>query len=254
MWNGDYKFVIGNLVEKDFKIRYRNMSLGVFWSMLNPLVLMGVLTFIFTKIAPVNNMDHYALQVLCGLVPFSFFSVAWVGATTSLVDNAVLIKRVPVPREIIPVASVLSNCLHLFIQIFLLLAMTLIFRRGVNVYWFWLPVVWGLEVVFVCGLGLMFAALNVYIRDMRYVVESATTVLFWLVPIFYSFTIIPHQYLDLYLYNPIAAMVICLRNILVDGRPPAHSTLIKLTLSSFTVLSCGILVFEKLKRRFYEFL
>ena len=254
MWKGDYLFVLNNLVEKDFKLRYRNMSLGVFWSMLNPLVLMAVLTFVFTKIFTVNNPHNYPLEVLCGLVAFSFFSVAWLGGTTCLIENAQLIKRVPVPREIIPVASVLSNCVHLGIQILLLLAMAVVFGHPPNVYWLWLPVVWGLEVVFVCGLALMFSALNVYVRDMRYIVESGTTVLFWLVPVFYSFSIIPARFVDIYLYNPLAAVIRCLRFILVDAQPPLAGTMLKLVASSFIVLIAGIVVFEKLKRRFYEFL
>jgi ABC-type polysaccharide/polyol phosphate export permease len=122
------------------------------------------------------------------------------------------------------------------------------------VYWLWLPVVWGLEIVFVCGLALMFSALNVYVRDMRYVVESGTTVLFWLVPVFYSFSIIPAKYVDIYLYNPLAAVIRCLRFILVDGQPPLTGTMLKLVVSSFAALAIGIVVFEKLKRRFYEFL
>lgn len=254
MWTGDYRFVISSLVAKDFKVRYRNMSLGVLWSLLNPLIMMSVLTFIFTKIFANPGDRNYPLAVLCGLVPFNFFSLAWLTGTTSLLENASLIKRVPVPRQVFPIASVLSNCMHLIIQIGLLLVGILIFGRGVNIYWLWLPVLWLLEILFVLGLALMFSSINVYVRDTRYVVESANTILFWLVPIFYSFSVIPPQYRVVYEFNPVAALVLMMRTILLEGHPPVFSTLRNLLCVSVFTFAAGWFVFHKLRRGFYEYL
>ena len=100
--------------------------------------------------------------------------------------------------------------LHLLIQILLLVTAVLGFGGHVNIYWLRLPVIWGFEIVLVCGLSLITATINVYIRDIRYVVESTNTVLFWLVPIFYGFEIIPRQYRAVYEINPVAALAICL--------------------------------------------
>lgn len=98
-----------------------------------------------------------------------------------MLENAGLVKRVAVPREIIPISVALANSIHFLIQIGLLLLIALMSGYGANPYWMWLPVVLGLELLFVCGLSLISSALDVHFRYVRYVVESLNTVLFWLV-------------------------------------------------------------------------
>jgi ABC-type polysaccharide/polyol phosphate export permease len=242
-WHGDCL--------KDFRIRYRNMSLGVLWSLLNPLIMMGVMTFVFTKVHP-SAIPNFPVFVLCGLVPYNFFTIAWISGTTSILENAALVKRIPIPREIVPIASVLSNCVHLLIQIALLLACVFIFGGSANIHWLWLPVLWFLEIMFVCGLALITSAVNVYLRDTRYIVESINTVLFWLVPIFYGFEGIPQRLHLVYEVNPIAALVFCLRDILLHATEPRTQTMVNFAVVATGTLIVGLVVFGRCKAAFYE--
>ena len=252
-WGGDYFFLLSNLMQKDFKIRYRNMSLGVFWSLLNPIVTMGVLTFVFTKIFP-STQRAFPVFVLCGIVPFNFFSFAWGSGTQAIVESTSFVKRVAIPREIIPIASVLSNCLHLVIQIALLLFVALIYHNPVNKNWVWLPVIWGFFIIFVSGLVMVTSAVNVFIRDVRYLVESFNAVLFWLVPIMYPFSFIPMQYKEIYQLNPVAAMVMALRNILLENSAPGGHIMRNLAIVSCLTFLVGLTIFRTVKRSFYDYL
>jgi ABC-type polysaccharide/polyol phosphate export permease len=251
-WTGDYLYLFESLVLRDFRVRYRNMSLGVLWSLINPLVMMSVLTFIFGRVFGGERPPLFPVFVLCGLVPYNFFTLAFLSGTLSIVDNAPLVKRVPVPREIIPVVAVLSHVVHLLIQIALLITFVLAFGLHPVKAWLWLPVVWLLYVIFVCGLALGSSAINVYLRDTRYLVESFNTVLFYLVPIFYSFSIIPPRYAGIYQFNPVAAMVLATRNILLDGKSPPLSLVSNLLVVAAFTTSLGLLIFTRLKPRFYE--
>jgi ABC-type polysaccharide/polyol phosphate export permease len=216
--------------------------------------MMAVLTFVFTKVMVDPTNSSFPVFVMCGLVPFNFFALGWTVGTVSLVENANLIKRVRFPREIIPISAVLGQCINLGIQIVLVLVLAIVYGFHPSPLWFWLPVIAAFEIAFVIGMALMFSALDVYVRDMRYLVESANTVLFWLVPIFYSFTIIPEQYHEVYRFNPVAAVVMAFRNIIMDGRAPAESLMARLAGVSLVTLVLGVVVFRVLRRKFFDHL
>jgi ABC-type polysaccharide/polyol phosphate export permease len=111
-----------------------------------------------------------------------------------------------------------------------------------------------MEIVFLCGFALLFSGLNVYIRDIRYIVESANVVLWWLVPIVYSFDIIPREYKSIYQYNPVAALVMGMRDVIQLGQPPATTLLVKLFTVSLVSFACGWMAFKRMSRGFYNYL
>lgn len=249
--HSDSFFVLQTLIAKDFKIRYRNMSLGIFWSLLNPLVMMTVLTFVFTRLMN-SGREYFPIFVLVGLLPYNFFSMAWQSGTTSVIDNSALVKKVPFERALLPIAVVLANSIHYCIQFGLLLLATGVVI-GVNANWAWIPLVMAVQVIFVCGLTMLTSALDVYFRDIRYVVESTTLVMFWLVPIFYGFEIVGEEWSWLYEFNPIAAVILIMRSILMDAVTPL-STLSKFIGVTVVVSAIGFFTFSRLQRRFTDYL
>jgi ABC-type polysaccharide/polyol phosphate export permease len=199
-----------------------------------------------------SHRPHMLVFLLCGLVPFNFFAMAWNTGTSSLMDNYSIMKRVTVPRELFPIATVLGNCVHLLIQIGILFAFTLADGFGVNRHWLLLPYVWLMAILFVCGMALTTSAINVYIRDTRYVVESVNTILFYFVPIFYGHNDVPDALQPFVHYNPIAALIQSQRNILMDGVMPPVSLIEKLTGCSVAVFIFGFFLFRRLKAGFFD--
>jgi lipopolysaccharide transport system permease protein len=253
-WKGDYLFLLQNLVLKDFRIRYRNMSLGILWSLINPLVMMGVLTFIFGYIYGDQSPPFFPLFILCGQIPYLFFTAAWLSGTTSIIANAQLVKRVPVPRELMPISAVFSNCVHLAIQVALMLALTFYYHLAPSWFWLWMLPLWALYIAFVCGISLLSSAVSVYIRDTQYVVESFNVVLFWLVPIFYGWEKIPPKYAFVYKLNPVAALALAMRDILIDRHAPPATLIENMVIAAAVALGVGLLLFGRLKRSFYEYI
>ena len=134
----------------------------------------------------------------------------------------------------------------------LMLALTFYYHLAPSWFWLWMLPLWALYIAFVCGISLLSSAVSVYVRDTQYVVESFNVVLFWLVPIFYSFDRIPAKYSEVYELNPVAALVLCLRNILLGAIPPPSSTVLKLAAVSFVTFGLGFLIFRWGKTAFYD--
>ena len=230
------------------------MSLGVFWSLLNPLVLVGVYSFVFSRIFPNTTIAYFPLYLLIGIICFNYFSLAWTVATYSLTQNAGLVKRIKIPREAIPISSVLANAIHFIVQFSLVLAFTLRLGIPIGFSWLWLPVVIILLILSVVGISLLTSALDVYFRDTRYLVESTVLVLFWLTPVFYTEKMVPAEYRAVYLLNPITDAAIAMRQIIIEHRTPDLSALLYAMATACVLLVLGLAVFEQTKNRFADHL
>ncbi len=245
------------LVLKSFRVRYRNMALGVLWSVINPLVMLGVLAFIFTHVYPSQDPTiHYPTFLLIGLVHFNAFGRMLPSATGSVREHSSIIKKVAFPRIIVPLAVVVAQLVDVAILMLLLLGFTLIFGIPVTPLFLWVLVALAIELVFVAGVGMACSALNVYYRDMMYLVESWLTVLFWLTPVFYSLSVIrerlPEWAYRIYLLNPLAGCIETSRRAILYQTGPDWQATGTALVVALVVFGAGLFTFQRLQRGFAD--
>lgn len=259
-----YRELLGNLVIRDLKVRYKNSVLGILWSLMNPLLMMVVFTVVFTVMAPVRSasVKNFPVFVLCGLLPWNFFTASVIGSTISIVVNAPLIKKVYFPREILPLSMILANLVNFFIALLVLFAMIAAFGIPFTPWLLFLPVVILIQIIFTMGIGFFLATINVFYRDTQQIMDVLVLAWFFVTPIIYPIDILPRNYellgfnLDVwrlaYILNPMASLIATYRVILYTGAPPALDFLLRTALTAGVVFVIGWLVFNRYSWRFAE--
>ncbi|MCA9965501.1 MAG: ABC transporter permease [Anaerolineales bacterium] len=181
-----YRYLLRNLVVRDLKARYKNSLLGIMWSLLNPLGLMIVFTVVFSVMSRFNNNTrYYAVFVLVGLVPWTFFTGALHSGAVSVVGNVGLVKKVYFPRELLPVTALLSNLVNFSISFLLIILFLFIFGIGLSRHILWVPAILITQLTFMLGLIMFVSALTVFFRDILMILDVLLTAWFFATPIFY---------------------------------------------------------------------
>lgn len=203
------------LVRRDLKARYKDSALGLFWSLARPLMQLAIYFVVVGQfLQAARGIPDFAVYIFAGLTAIGLFTEIVVGGTGSILGNAGLVKKVYVPREVFPLASVGSGLFNFLVQLVVLLGATLVvgkFPWHVEVLYA-IPSVLIL-VVYGTAFGLLFGALNVYLRDVQYLVELGTMLLFWASPVVYSWQMVADMVqsqflLDVYTNNPLTLSVI----------------------------------------------
>lgn len=248
-----YREAIRTLVARDLTVRYSGSMLGFFWGLLNPLLMTAVYTAVFGFFFN-NQIAHFPVFVLCGLLPWSFFQGAVLGAGTSITGNGHLISRVFFPRDILPIAVVLANLVNFVLALGVLILLVFLYQIPLSWSWLLLPIIIALQTLFVIGLGLALATLNVYFRDTQQIIEVVLQALFFLTPIFYSIDSVGRPMLrwGLLALNPIAALIVAYRDILYGGHWPDLNVLAITTLEIVALLSFGYWFFHRHSAGFVE--
>lgn len=184
--------MVGLLVRRDLKARYKDSTLGLFWSLVRPLVQLAVYFVVMGQfLGAARSIPDFAVYIFAGLCAIGLFTEIVVGGTGSVVTNAGLVKKVYLPREVFPLSSVGSALFNFAIQLVVLLGATLLVLKP-PLHWEIVYAIPSLLVLVVWGtaLALLFSAVNVYLRDTQYLVEVVTMLLFWASPIVYSWEMV----------------------------------------------------------------
>jgi ABC-type polysaccharide/polyol phosphate export permease len=206
-----YRELLVAFTRTELKVKYKNSVLGFAWSMLNPALYLVVFYVVFQLILG-SGIPSFPIFLLSGLLVWNLFSTGVGSATGSVVDNAALVRKVALPREILPLASVGAALLHFFLQAIVLFVALAVIQYDVAVaYLPLLPVALFALLVFAAALGVLLAAINVQLRDTAHFVELALLAWFWMTPIVYPYGLVAQKLGSeswLYLLNPVTDVVI----------------------------------------------
>jgi ABC-type polysaccharide/polyol phosphate export permease len=183
-----YRGLIQSLVARELKARYRGSALGFVWSFVNPLLLLLIYSFVFTTVMPntTEGVQPYQLFMFCGILPWTWFSSSLAESANSLIAGGNLIKKVLFPAEVLPIVSVLTNMVHFFLGLPILIAFLIAYQhypRPDNLLWF--PVAVIVQLVFTVALALLLSALSVLFRDIKDILANLLTLWFFATPIIY---------------------------------------------------------------------
>ncbi len=233
-----YKELLRNLVMRDIKVRYKRSVLGFLWVMLNPLLMMLILSMVFSELFRVST-GNYTSYLLSGIILWNFFSQSTSTALLSLLTNSNLIKKIYLPKAIFPLSVVMSasvNFIFALIPLFFIFYLT---GTPLSGHIFMLPLVIVVVGVFCFGLSLILSTLTVFFHDTIYIYEVGLLALMYMTPIFFPESIVPEQFRIIFHLNPLYYFVSLFRGSLYLEVPFYYEKLLYAVLFSFGALAAG---------------
>lgn len=248
-----YHFLIKQLVNRDFKTKYKRSVLGVFWSFLNPLLTMTVQYVVFSNLFRFD-IEHYPVYLLTGILMFSYFSEAITLTLSSIVTNAALIKKVYVPKYIYPLTRVLSSFINLAISLVPLILVVLV--SGLRLTFACLLIIYPMICigVFCLGLGMLLATSMVFFQDTQFLWSVLSMIWMYLTPIFYPASILPSNVAWILKVNPLYYFIDFMRTCIIDGTSPGAFMYVACFAWAVGMLIVGALVFKKNQDKFILYL
>lgn len=244
-----YRYLLSELVKRDIKIKYKRSVLGIFWSFLNPLLSMIVLTIIFSTFFA-GNIPNFPVYYLIGMLIFTLYSQGSKGAMNSIIRNASIIKKVYVPKYMYSLSSVLSALVTFALSLIILFSVMIVMRVPFTIYILQAIVPIFLVVVLTVGIGLVLATLTVFFRDIKHLYGVFITMLMYGSAIFYPIQIVPQNAKILFFLNPVYDIISLSRDSILYGQPLDPMTLLYVAVFSIGAFILGIFLFYKYQDKF----
>jgi homopolymeric O-antigen transport system permease protein len=244
-----YRELIWALALKELKIRYKRSVLGFLWALLNPALLMLVLTLVFSTIMRFP-IPHYAIFLLSVLLPWTFFSQSLSYAVESIVGNGDLIRKVRVAKLVFPMAAIVSNLINFGLSLFPLALLVLVMRHPFHWTWLYLPVPLLALTLFTLGMTFFFAAANVFYRDVSHILQVVLSAWFYVTPIIFPLDFLPQRYRWIFKLNPLIYVINGFRLSVYYGLLPKPQSIAASFICGFISLFIGYAIFRKYQDQF----
>ena len=247
-----YKSMIGSLIQRDLRGRYKGSVLGFAWTFLNPLLQLCVYTVVFSAIMRAGIEDYY-LFLFVALIPWIFFSSSLTGGASCIFSQKELVKKIYFPREVLPIAHVTCQLVNMLLSFIVVLAVLIISGKGISLRAvIYLPFVAFVEYLLSLGIAFITSALTVYLRDLEHILIIVAMAWQFLTPVMYGVEMVPERFKPIFMINPMTPVIIAYRDILYYKQPPQVSTLLHACLLGAVLLVVGWFTFRILKSHFAE--
>lgn len=236
--------LLEELVARDIKIKYRRSVLGVLWTLLNPLLMMIVLSVVFSNLFKFD-VENFPLFILSGQVIFNFFSESTTNAMGAILGNASLIRKIYVPKYLFVISRIFSSFINLMASFTALILVMVATRAELHWTVILVPIPLVLLVIFSMGIGLILSAIAVKFRDIMHLYSVFITALMYLTPIIYPMSILPAWLTPIVKLNPITNILQMFRNVMIYNSLPSIASMTIAIVECLIMLVFGLYVFYK---------
>lgn len=247
----EYRELLKTNVKKDIRGKYKGSILGVFWSFLNPLLMVLVYAIVFPYIMRIET-DHYLQYLICGVIPWNFFTTVMNLGMGSIKNNAGIIKKVYFPREILPISASLSGLVNFFIACIIIILFCIFGGLGMSWHILLVPFIAIIQFMITTGLVLGLSAVNVYIQDTEYIIQFFINMLFYATPILYTAELFPEAIRWVLYINPFTHVIDAYRNCFMYHTISPVGAIIYMIVIAIICFTIGLITFRKLEKGFAE--